>query len=191
MRPVMGWQLCGINKNHESLQQIAGNSLWIWRNSTTQAQLNRCCMGENESPTVLVRLWAPAISTRLIRLDREKIKIAPRHPHQNQNRIIFTSNNPPPPLVFSLYHQLFHLLPLFLLSLPPFTRSFSSFNRCHFSTSSITQSFLPPLICHLFGCHGHRGLGCKWHPPLACCCLPDQWPSAEGFRSEACIKWKL
>lgn len=145
----------------------------------TETQLNRCCMGENESPTVLLRPWAQAISTRrkkeerLVRLDSEKIKIAPRHPHQYQNRIIFTSNNPPPPLMFSLYHQLFHLLPLLLLSLPPFTRSFSSFNRCHFSTSSITQSFLPPLISRLFGCHGHRWLGCRWHPPLACCCLTD------------------
>lgn len=129
----------------------------------TQTQLNRCCMGENESPTVLVRLFQPEEKKeeRLVRLDSKKIKIAPRHPHQHQNRIIFTSNNPPPPLIFPLYHQLFHLLPLFLLSLPPFTRSFSSLNRCHFSTSSITQSFLPPLICRLFGCHGHRGLGCK------------------------------
>lgn len=131
---------------------------------------------------------------RLVRLDSEKIKIAPRHPHQHQNRI-FTSNNPPPPLLFSLYHQLFHLLPLFLLSLPPFTRSFSSFNCCHFSTSSITQSFLPPLICRLFGCHGHRGRGCKWHPPLACCCLLDSVvapvTNTEGFRSKTYIKWKL
>lgn len=163
---------------------------------TTQTQLNRCCMGENESPTVLVRPWAQAISTRrkkeerLIRLDSEQIKIAPRHPHQYQNRIIFTSNNPPPPLIFSLYHQIFHLLPLFVLSLPPFPRSFSSFNRCHFSTSNITQSFLPPLICRLFGCHGHRGLGCKWHPPLACCCLPDS-EVAPVTNSRRFSKWNL